>query len=117
MRSVVGLAAGLLLPRPGRAARAAVAWQGVIREPGAARAIGRAYLAEEPGEADRAVLVAALSPVCPSGRVADLSVGELRARMQRARCDDFEAGRIVSLRGWILARSEAGLGALAALDG
>lgn len=66
--------------------------------------VGRAYLEQYPGEADRAFLCRCL---------ADSLAGSagLRAVIEQ----EFEAGMIVSVRGFVLSRTEARLAAHAAL--
>lgn len=80
----------------------------LLPHPESAAVIGREYLRVTPDEADRDRLCAMLWPAdaLPG------SLGEALARRQRA---DFAEGRTVRLRGWILARTEARLCALAAL--
>ena len=75
-----------------------------------ARAVGRAYLDTAPEDFD------------PQGLVEDLFEGQDRAEMQRLRGTvasavraDFEAGRTVSLHGWILSRTESQLCAMVTL--
>ena len=68
-------------------------------------AVGRAYLRQTPGEADTAVLMAALvaddpDPVAAAGRLV---------------ASDFALGRTVELDGWVLSVSEARAAAVVAL--
>lgn len=76
-----------------------------------ARAVGRAFLATHPAEADRARLLAALAGLeqiqTPTG---------LRQAFAGFRERDFQAGDIVIVDGWVLARCEARLCALVALS-
>lgn len=100
----LGLALGAVAARlPGRAS-AGRALSRLPRDRRAARALGRAYLAEHPEEAGRlrALLARNATP---------LGAGELRARIRR----DFEEVRLVRVRGWLLSRTEARLCALVAL--
>lgn len=79
----------------------------ILASPRAARRIGRRYLAIAPGEADPVRLAATLPALRDP-------VAQRRA-LDAARRRDFAAGDTVILDGWILARSEARLCALAAL--
>jgi len=78
-------------------------------DPESARAVGAAYLEQAPAEADREQLLARLT----GGRVAayrELAVADPAALLKRVRVqhrDDFEAGRVASVRGWTLSLTEA----------
>ncbi len=79
------------------------------------RAVGRAYLREHPGEREAEVLVRLLLP--PERRERFERAGP-EARHEALRgwvSEDFRAGRIVRVEGWILARTEARLSALSSL--
>jgi hypothetical protein len=91
---------------PGRAA----ALTALVPNPASAAAVGREYLRVAPDEADIARLCELLwpAPGVPQGALS-------RALAQRQR-KDFADGRVVRLHGWILARTEARLWALAALQ-
>jgi hypothetical protein len=82
-----------------------------------ARVVGREYLRTVPAEASRGLLTARVAERLPGGlrTVATASDGRLRELLLRAMADDFRALRTVELRGWVLARTEARLCALAAL--
>lgn len=81
-----------------------------------ARAIGRAYIEVEPGERSEAVLVDRIAGALHGGRSAlEAQRGELRRLVAEAIRDDFDGGRLVNVDGWLLARVEARLYALAAL--
>jgi hypothetical protein len=84
-----------------------------------ARVVGREYLRAFPAEAPRGVLTARVAERLPGGvrAVATASDGRLRKLLLRAAEEDFRDLRIVELRGWVLARTEARLCALAALRG
>jgi hypothetical protein len=71
-------------------------------DPAAARAIGKAFLRDYPGEADAAHLAARLPR---------------RHRLHMAISADFAAGKTVMVEGWVLSRTEARLCALVALTG
>lgn len=78
---------------------------------GGIAAIGEAYLAAEPAEADRASLFAALG-------IAPDAVGDPNAQLDALAGEihlDFEEGRTVRLGGWLLSLTEARLAALVAL--
>jgi hypothetical protein len=83
-------------------------------DPESARAVGAAYLAQAPAEADLGRLLALLT----GDRVAatrELAVADPAALMERLRAqhrDDFEAGRVTSVSGWVLSLTEARLCAL-----
>lgn len=83
-----------------------------------ARAVGRAYLAAHPAEADRERLVRTLvaEPATARALLATrpdpAALGEALAQAIRG---DFLARRMVKVDGWLLARTEARLCALACL--
>lgn len=79
-----------------------------------ARALGRAYLAGQPEEADLTVLaelVAADLNLVPYG----LDDVELHERFRGRVTQDFEDANIIMLQGWILSRTELRLCGLATL--
>jgi hypothetical protein len=82
-----------------------------------ARAIGREYLRLVPAEASAAALAARVVERLPGGsRTVDAASDDrLRELLLGATLEDFEALRTVELHGWLLARTEARLCALAAL--
>lgn len=71
-----------------------------------AREVGRAYLAQTPAEADRAVLTASLQDV-----LATANRETVRSKLRH----DFATGNVVTVRGWMLSRTEARLCGLAVL--
>ncbi len=76
-------------------------------------AIGRLYLDKEPAEASRQWLE---ERVCgASWMSSDMPVHALADRVRALRHDDFCRGELVEIDGWLLARSEARLFALATL--
>lgn len=83
----------------------------------AARAVGRAYLAEYPSEGRQSIL-AGLQGLTTMAGVARGATRRavLLAELQRAGRRDFAAGNIVEVDGWILSRTEARICALAATD-
>jgi hypothetical protein len=84
-----------------------------------ARIVGREYVRAFPAEASRGVLTARVVEQLPGGSraAATASDDRLRELLLRATAADFEDLRTVELRGWVLARTEARLCALAALRG
>lgn len=82
----------------------------LFRSPRKARALGARYLALHPEAADRVALASRLGL---DG--APIRLAELRARLASLRERDFAQHRIVSIDGWILARSEAEICALLSL--
>ena len=82
------------------------------------RLIGDWYLDRYPAERDVSVLAKALSAAIPgfsrSGAQADPQ--RLKAAIRAARADDFARDDVVSIGGWLLARTECRLCALAALS-
>ena len=73
-----------------------------------ARAIGRSYLETVPHEADIEILAEALF-----GANLPTSRRELRSRLMAQRDADFSAGRVLPVRGWLMAETEARWCALA----
>jgi hypothetical protein len=84
-----------------------------------ARAVGREYLRAFPAEASREALAARVVEQLPGGARAlvTASDGRLRELLLSAAAADFGDLRTVELQGWVLARTEARLCALAALRG
>jgi hypothetical protein len=77
-------------------------------------AVGQAYLEKTPGESDPRVLVSHLCEGwAPDALDADAS--ELVERIRQQHRQDFASGRTVGVEGWVLSRTEARVGALAAL--
>ena len=91
----------------------------LVPHPESARLIGAAYLAATPQEADVMTLIKFLCPdLNGSGLNARLQIpprARLRRQLAAQRRDDFSEGRIVRLKGWIVANTEARLCALVAL--
>jgi hypothetical protein len=76
-----------------------------------ARSLGRRYLASHPeAEAGARRLAELLLRVGPSGRA------ELARLLERRRQRDFERDRVVVLRGWVVAETEAQMCALTVLS-
>jgi hypothetical protein len=123
----VALAAGWLGLWPDAVWAQAVAdpWQrqarrlsGILGHRASAERIGRAYLQAHPAEARIEPLVAGLTGGWGEEGAWLEGAGsrELRARLREQIRADFGARRTVSVRGWVLAQSEARLFALAALS-
>jgi hypothetical protein len=84
-----------------------------------ARTVGREYLRQVPAEASPGVLAARVAERLPGGlaTVDTASDGLLRELLLSAVAEDFRDLRTMELDGWVLARTEARLCALAALGG
>jgi hypothetical protein len=80
-------------------------------------AVGRAYLRTTPAERDPALLAELICAADARGALATADPVELRHRLLLELRRDFSAGRVVLVRGWVLAATEARLCALAALLG
>lgn len=93
--------------RTSREAALLVALTGIFRNRESAARIGERYLRETPHEARTDVLAARIvEPGAAATRVDAASVqGHAKARVQA----DFEAGEMVVVDGWMLARTEARL--------
>jgi hypothetical protein len=79
--------------------------------------VGREYLRQVPGEASPRVLTARVAERLPGGlgTIDAVSDDRLRELLLRAAAEDFRDLRTMELHGWVLARTEARLCALAAL--
>lgn len=80
-----------------------------------AEAIGQLYLEHEPAENDTGYLLQQLRAMAPGGEAA--SADEIRDMLAEQRHAEFVGYDTVQLEGWIIARTEARLCALAALLG
>lgn len=80
------------------------------------RKIGRRYLAQTPGERDRRTLEAMLPDGCHRLVTRGTCDTSALQAFYRRRSDEFRTGDTVVVHGWVLARSEARLCALAALS-
>jgi hypothetical protein len=89
----------------------------LFAHPGSAAIVGQAYLRTASAETDERRLVALVCEALPGGRAgAALSTTrQLHDHVRDAQRRDFAQGRVVRVDGWILARTEARLCALAAL--
>jgi hypothetical protein len=100
---------------------AAAAWRAVIPVPESARVLGQRYLATVPEEGDAGLLMQRLStavgvPVGSSEHPTEqLSTARLRELLKEGIQQDFERYDVVQLDGWVLARTECRLCALAVL--
>jgi hypothetical protein len=103
----------LLESAPARGERLA----GLLRDEEGACTIGRAYLRAVPAEASPTVLTVRVAERLPGGLAAvdTISDDRLRELLVEASAEDFHDLRTVEVRGWVLARTEARLCALAAL--
>jgi hypothetical protein len=101
----------LVAVRPRTLATALLA---VLADPRSAAVVGAAYLAVTPAEADREVLLTRLASALRLGRTVP-ETGALRARLAARVERDFATGATCSVDGWVLSRTEARLGALAAV--
>jgi hypothetical protein len=91
------------------------ALEGLLSDIAGARVIGLRYLAMAPEEADRALLAAELFSGYSDAPSNPIEFDRLRQTLAARRERDFAAGDTVVIGGWILARSEARLCALATL--
>lgn len=84
-----------------------------------ARSVGWEYLQQVPAEASAAVLTVRVAERLPGGLavIDTASDARLRELLLRAAAEDFQDLRTMELDGWVLARTEARLCALAALGG
>jgi hypothetical protein len=80
---------------------------------------GREYLRQVPAEASPGVLTARVAERLPGGlgTIDTAPDGRLRELLLSAAAEDFRDLRTMELHGWVLARTEARLCALAALGG
>lgn len=85
------------------------------REAASARLIGAWYLEYCPGERNRAALMACLSAAIPgfASDAAGLSSPAVRAKISQACSDDFRRDDVIAVGGWLFARTELRLCALA----
>lgn len=88
---------------PGRVVRS------LFRDTEGARLLGRLYLRDHPDESDASALLNLLNVAAP------LDATALRHRIAEQRMADFRSGHLISIEGWLLARTEARACALAAL--
>ncbi|MGH2451741.1 MAG: hypothetical protein ACRDGE_10830 [Candidatus Limnocylindria bacterium] len=103
-----------LRPSPSGSERLA----GLLKHGESARLVGREYLRVVPAEASTRVLTARVVERLPGGfRALDTAKDDrLHELVLRATLEDFRGLRTVELHGWVLARTEARLCALAALE-
>jgi hypothetical protein len=91
----------------------------LVPHPESARQIGAAYLVAKPQEADVMTLIEFLCPDLNrrslNERLQAPPRAQLRQQLAARRDDDFSEGRIVRLKGWIVADTEARLCALVTL--
>jgi hypothetical protein len=84
---------------------------GYLTDLESAAAVGAAYLRKYPDHASRAVLLRFLA--LPDG---PLTTGQMAAAIERRIRDDFASQRTLVLERWLLARTEAAICGLVALD-
>jgi hypothetical protein len=91
----------------------------LLKDVEGARGVGREYLRQVPAEASPGVLTARVAERLPGGlgTIDTLSDGRLRELLLSAAAEDFRDLRTMELHGWVLARTEARLCALASLGG
>jgi hypothetical protein len=125
-RSLLLAAAGALSlsarPRPAAAAPAAATVRRLaafMRPQPSAAAIGRAYLAHFPEEAEPSALTRRIVGDVASSEAALMRLDDrsLWNRLAARRRADFAEGRLATVDGWLLSRTEARLCALAAASG
>ena len=110
-RTLLAVALALAVPFRRSAAEGALPARlaGLFRHPDSARAVGAAYLRQNPDEADAERLAALLGP--------DLGESEgpaLASRLAARQRADFTTGRTVVVEGWVLSLTEARICALLA---
>lgn len=71
-------------------------------DPDRVRGLGRCYRAAVPAEDSREALVAALQ-----GEIGPVSPSTAASRLEEQVREDFAAGRTVTVKGWVLSRTEA----------
>lgn len=88
-----------------------------FRHPKSAAAVGRAYLAGHPQEAEIGRLAERVTTRlrCQGCDPARAGRADLRSAISRQVRDDFAQGRVVHVDGWVLSATEAELCGLAAL--
>lgn len=115
-RRLLEVLAGTVLPllgRPRRNPPVSDAWKSLVGSRRSRAAVGRAYLASQPGRIDARGLEQSLLPADPAHAAWVLGdVERLRRHVRERIRSDFEAGRTVHIRGWVLAETEARVCAL-----
>ncbi len=88
-----------------------------MRSRRSAARVGRHYLRMVPEERSIDTLLALIQQRLsdPDNLMKDTSVEQIRAEIARGVREDFACGRTSRVQGWVLARTEARLAALAAL--
>jgi hypothetical protein len=104
--------------QPGGSPAADARLLAALARPESAAAVGRAYLAGHPEEADRARLAARLDHAlrCQDCDPAQAPAERLRAALSRQIRADFAGSRVVRVDGWMLSETEGRLCGLAALS-
>jgi hypothetical protein len=90
---------------------------GLLSDPAGAAAVGREWRAQARDEADATQLVESLAGerLVEWRALAARDTGALHAELRARHAEDFAAGRVASLRGWVLSQTEVRLCALADL--
>lgn len=104
----VALAGGTAIPTLG------VRLENALSDAASARALGSAYLARHPEEADTAALARRVMALLAPYARPTAAGRELAEALARLRTTDFRRGDIVDLDGWVLSRSEVMVCALVA---
>ena len=99
----------------GTTASPAEALLAAFRHPDSAAAVGRAFLAGHPQDADTLVDSVTAGLRCRGCDPAVAGRADLRQAIAHEVRDDFANGRVVSVDGWVLSATEARLCGLAAL--
>ncbi len=86
----------------------------VLPNAASARALGNAYLAEHPEEADAEALARQVTELLAPYARQTVAGQELADALARLRASDFRRGDVVDLDGWVLSRSEVTVCALVA---
>jgi hypothetical protein len=89
----------------------------LLSDPAGAAAVGREWLAQAPDEAGAARLVEALAgaQLAEWRQLAAGGADALRPLVRARHVEDFAAGKLASVRGWVLSQTEVRLCALADL--
>jgi hypothetical protein len=88
-----------------------------FQDKGSAKAVGVEYLRSHPGESDAELLVDRIFAGNAQRRVEFIEAGAAARRTLLGKLirEDFEHGRMVQVRGWMLSQTEARLCAIAVL--
>ena len=83
--------------------------EGLFDDPAAARAIGAAWIAEQPAPPNTEELLAAIADgrIEPARALARSDPAALLAKLRARHRADFDSGRTAEVRGWLLSLTEA----------